>query len=206
MLTVWGRTNSNNVKKVLWCLEELGLHYQRHDVGGQFGGVDTPQYRALNPNGLIPTLQDGDLTLWESNAIVRYLLAEYGGDSWWPQQARARAEADKWLDWASTTFVAPFRIAFVGWIRTAPEQRNEALLATAAAEAAALLARVEPVLAAQPYLSGERIGHGDIALGTLIYPWLQLPIERPSLPALEDWAARLAQRPAYQRSIMTVLS
>src|SRR5262249_56026508 len=114
MVTVWGRTNSVNVQKVMWALAELQVAHRRIDAGMAFGVVDTPEYRKLNPNGLVPTLEDGDLVLWESNAIVRYLYAQYGPS----QSAAQRAAADKWMDWTTGRITPPLRVIFWGCIRT----------------------------------------------------------------------------------------
>src|SRR5690606_18603144 len=125
---IWGRKNSSNVRKVLWCAEEAGLAYERIDAGGAFGVVNEPAYRALNPNGVVPTLEDGDLVLWESNAIVRYLAAQYAADSLYLPDPRQRASAEKWMDWTTSTFAAPFRTVFWGTLRTPPEQRDQAAI------------------------------------------------------------------------------
>ena len=118
MLKIWGRNNSVNVQKVLWCCEELGLKYERLDAGGSFGVVNTPQYRALNPNGLVPTIEDGPFVLWESNAIVRYLTAKHSSGKLWPEDHKVRAEADKWMDWQNSMFWPAFRPLFWNVVRT----------------------------------------------------------------------------------------
>ncbi|MDQ9387904.1 glutathione S-transferase, partial [Serratia marcescens] len=126
MLTIWGRENSNNVRKVLWCAAELGLSYTHINAGGAFGKVNEESYRALNPNGLVPLLQDDDFVLWESNTIVRYLAAKFGDATFYPQDLQARAAAEKWMDWTTSTIVPAFTIVFWGLIRTAPELRDMA--------------------------------------------------------------------------------
>ena len=127
MLVVWGRKNSINVQKVMWCVGELGLAHERKDVGGPFGGLDTAEYGALNPNRRVPTIVDGDgTTIWESNAIVRYLAARYGAGSLWPEDASARARADLWLDWMQTTLLPNLAPVFLGLIRTSVEERDMA--------------------------------------------------------------------------------
>jgi glutathione S-transferase len=124
MLVIWGRNNSINVQKVLWCCEEISLPYERIDAGGAFGVVNTPQYRKLNPNGMIPTIVDDGFVLWESNAIVRYLAEKHGTGTLWPEDRKVRAEADKWMDWKQTTFWPALRPLFMGLIRTPPEKRD----------------------------------------------------------------------------------
>lgn len=206
MLTIWGRKNSSNVRKVLWCAEEAGVAYEAIDAGGAFGVVGDAAYRAKNPNGLVPMIEDGDLVLWESNAIVRYLAARYAPGSLYVEDVAVRAGADKWMDWTTSTLAAPFRDVFWGTLRTPPEQRNEAAIETARQRCAELLAIVDQALAKQPWLSGEHFAMGDIPLGCFIYAWFEMPIARPDLPHLADWYARLRQRPAFQRAVMTPLT
>ncbi|MCQ2030641.1 glutathione S-transferase family protein [Stutzerimonas zhaodongensis] len=206
MLKLWGRNNSTNVKKPLWCLEELKVPYTRIDAGGAFGIVGEPEFVAKNPNKLVPCLEDGELVLWESNAIVRYLAARYGEGSLWNTDPARRAEADKWMDWATSTLAAPFRPVFWNVVRTAPEQRDMAAVQTGLAECSKLLTIVDQTLATQPYLSGESLGMGDIPLGCFAYAWFEMPIERPDLPHLRDWYDRLRQRPAYQAAVLTPLT
>ncbi len=206
MLKLWGRTNSTNVKKALWCLEELGLSYTRIDAGGAFGVVGDAEYVAKNPNRLVPCLEDGELVLWESNAIVRYLAAQYGEPALWSADPRQRAEADKWMDWVTSSLAAPFRVVFWNIVRTAPEQRDMAAVTAALQECGDLLAIADAALAGQPYLSGADFGMGDIPLGCFAYAWFELPIERPDHPHLRAWYQRLRQRAAYQRAVMTPLT
>ncbi|MFJ7146549.1 glutathione S-transferase family protein [Pseudomonas protegens] len=207
MLKIWGRKNSSNVRKALWCAEELGLAYESLDAGGAFGVVDTPEYRALNPNGRIPLIEDDGFVLWESNTIVRYLVARHAANShWYPADVQARASAEKWMDWTTSTFAEPFRHLFWGVLRTPAAQQDWQQINAAKATCAELLTRVDQALAGQPYLSGEEIGVGDIPLGSFIYAWFEMPIERPSMPHLEAWYQRLKQRPAYRQAVMTALT
>ncbi|WP_281687971.1 glutathione S-transferase family protein [Pseudomonas citronellolis] len=206
MLKIWGRKNSSNVRKALWCAEEAGVAYQRIDAGGAFGVVNEPAYRALNPNGVVPTLEDGDFVLWESNAIVRYLAAKYAPDSLYPQDLQQRASAEKWMDWTTSTFAGPFRTVFWGTLRTPPEQRDQAAIDAGIEACVKALAVPEQALGRQPYLSGERFGMGDIPLGSFIYAWFEMPIQRSPMPHLEAWYARLRERPAYRSAVMTELT
>ncbi len=206
MLKIWGRKNSSNVRKVLWCAEEAGVAYQSIDAGGAFGRVDQAEYRAKNPNGLIPMIEDGELVLWESNAIVRYLAACYASGSLYPQSPALRAQGDMWMDWVSSSLVGPFTTLFVGTLRTPPERRDPALIAQALERCGELLAIPDALLAGQPYLSGEQFAMGDIPLGCFAYAWFEMPIERPQLPHLAAWYARLQLRPAFQRGVMTPLT
>ncbi|KAF1026939.1 MAG: Glutathione S-transferase GstB [Pseudomonas sp.] len=207
MLKIWGRKNSSNVKKALWCAEELGLAYEAIDAGGAFGVVDTPEYRARNPNGRVPMIEDGDFVLWESNTIVRYLSAKHAQDSsWYPRDLQARANAEKWMDWTTSTLADPFKPLFWGVLRTPPEKQNWDTIHAARQACIEVLKTADQALATQPYLSGNEIGMGDIPLGSFIYAWFEMPIERPAMPHLEAWYQRLRQRPAYQKAVMTALT
>lgn len=206
MLVIWGRNSSVNVQKVLWCCEEMALEYRRIDAGGPFGVVDTPPYLSLNPNGLVPTVEDDGFVLWESHAIVRYLAAKHATGSLWPIDPRARAEADRWMDWKHTTFWPTFRTLFLGLIRTAPEKRDTAALEESRLKTAQVLRMVEAHLATREYLAGNAFTMGDIALGCAIWRWMGLPIERPSMPQVERWFDSLTRRPAYKATVMLPLS
>lgn len=207
MLKVWGRKNSSNVRKVLWCAEELQLPYQAIDAGGAFGLVNEAQYRSKNPNGRVPMIEDGALVLWESNAIVRYLCAQYGGEStWFNADPAARASADKWMDWTTSTLADPFKPLFWGVLRTPAEQQDWVQINAAFKAVVEVLAVANEALAQQPYLSGNEVGMGDIPLGCFIYAWFEMPIERPPMPHLEAWYERLKQRPAYRKAVMTALT
>lgn len=206
MLTIWGRGNSSNVKKALWCAAELGLDYIHTNAGGSYGKVNQESYRSLNPNGLIPLLQDGDFALWESNTIVRYLAAKFGQAPFYPQELQARAAAEKWMDWTTSTIAVPFRTLFLGMVRTLPDQRDMPQIETAIAELEQQFAIVEQTLAGQPYLSGKEFGIGDIPLGSFIYTWFEMPIKRQPRPHLERWYQQLCTRLAYQNTVMTPLT
>lgn len=207
MLKIWGRKNSSNVRKALWCAEELGLAYETQDAGGAFGVVDTPEYRAMNPNGRIPVIEDDGFVLWESNVIVRYLAARHAaGSNWFPADVQARASAEKWMDWTTSSFAEPFRQVFWGVLRTPADQQDWVAINAAQKTCEQLLSMVDQALAQKPYLSGDEIGAGDIPLGSFIYAWFEMPIERAPMPHLQAWYARLKQRPAYQKAVMTALT
>ncbi|WP_375069139.1 glutathione S-transferase family protein [Stenotrophomonas lactitubi] len=206
MLKIWGRRNSSNVRKVLWCAEEIGLPYESIEVGGSHGGTQSPEYVAMNPNGLVPVIEDHGLPLWESNTIVRYLSARYSLGTLYAEDAMERAQAEKWMDW-STSRMAPLYSELIwGIMRTAPADRDEARINAAIVRAGDFLALPNATLATQPWLSGEKFAMGDIALGSLIYAWFELPIQRPDLPHLADWYTRLRERPAYQRGVMSPMT
>lgn len=207
MLKIWGRKNSSNVRKALWVAEELGLKYEAINAGGAFGINDQPEYLARNPNGVVPMIEDGDFVLWESNTIVRYLAAQYAPDSTLcPSSAKARAEQDKWMDWTTSTFAVPFKTVFWGVLRTPAEQQDWAQINAAKATIEGMLRIVDKTLSTQPYLSGNEFGMGDIPLGSFIYAWFEMPIERTDLPHLKAWYERLQQRPAYRTAVMTALT
>ncbi|HEX8588693.1 glutathione S-transferase [Pseudomonas sp.] len=207
MLKIWGRKNSSNVRKALWIAEELGLDYESLNAGGAFGVIDQPEYLAKNPNGVVPMIEDGEFVLWESNTIVRYLAAQYAPDSaLCPASAKARALAEKWMDWATSTLAGPFRPVFWGVVRTPAEQRDWTQINNAVAQVERLLSIVDAALARQPYLSGDEFGVGDIPLGCFAYAWFEMPIERTELPHLKAWYERLQARPAYQKAVMTPLT
>ena len=202
MLSIWGRANSINVMKALWAADEVGQTYERFDVGGAFGGLDTPQYKAMNPNSLVPTLQDGTLTLWESNSIVRYIAARYGAGTLWPADPVARARADQWMDWQLTTIGLPMRDLFWGYIRTAPDKRDAANLEAARQQGITVWSRLDAHLAKHAYVAGEHLTMGDIPVGAFCHRWHALPIARPDLSHLRAWYKRLCERPAYRRHVM----
>lgn len=207
MLKIWGRKNSSNVRKVLWCAQELGLDFQSVDAGGAFGLVNEPHYRALNPNGLVPMVEDDGLVLWESNAIVRYLGAKHApGTAWYPEDPVERAKADKWMDWTTSSLATPFRPLFWGMLRTPEDQRDWVAINAAHKTCAQLLSIADQALASQPFLSGQAPGMGDIPLGCFAYAWFEMPIERPEMRHLRAWYERLRERPAYQAAVMTALT
>src|ERR1700694_1823385 len=204
MLKIWGRTNSVNVKKALWALEELGLKYERVDAGMQYGVVQTPEYKKMNPNSLVPTIEDDGFVLWESHAIVRYLAAKHGAGTLWPADLRVRADADRWMDWVFT-FQASFRTVFWGLVRTPPEKRDMAAIEEARKKCAELLAIPNAALAGRQYLAGG-FTMGDIPLGCHGHLLMPLPIERPALTNLQAWFDRLCERPAYRKIVDIPLS
>jgi glutathione S-transferase len=206
MLVVWGRKNSINVQKVLWSCEEMKLGYERIDAGLAFGVVNTPQYLSLNPNGLVPTIDDDGFVLWESNAIVRYLAAKHAPGSLWPETLAVRADADRWMDWQLSTYWPAIRTLFMGLIRTAPDKRDPRALEESRVKTAEVLRVLDAHLARHAYIAGDEFTMGDIPLGCGVWRWMAMPIERPALPNVQRWFDTLGQRPAYQRVVMQPLS
>lgn len=202
MLTIWGRLNSHNVKKVAWFADEIGLPFVRHDVGGQFGM--SGEYLALNPNALVPTIEDDGLVLWESNAILRYLAAAHA-PAFWPADTAARALADRWMDW-QFGYADAQRDAFLNLVRKAPQDRDEAAIVQSAEACAKLLAILDAALADQPWLSGDSFGLGDVPMGVYIHTWFTLDIARAPLSNVRNWYDRLRERPAFATSVMIPLT
>ena len=199
MLKIWGRVNSVNVKKALWCLEELRLPYERIEAGLQHGVVNTPEYRKMNPNGLVPTLEEDGFILWESHSIVRYLSAKYGNGVLWPQDERTRATANQWMDWAFS-FQGSVRDAFWNLIRTPAEKRDTKAIEASRVKSGQLIAYLETALADGPYVAGS-FSMGEIPIGCEVQRWMRLPLERPKIPNVEAWFERLLARPAYKKIV-----
>ncbi|WP_322060746.1 glutathione S-transferase [Paraburkholderia sp. J63] len=203
MIKIWGRPNSVNVQKVLWCCDELVLPFERIDAGGPFGHLDDPAYLAMNPNGKIPTLVDGNFVLWESNAILRYLAMEYGPSSLlYPADPKVRASIERWLDWSIGTLAPAERPLFLALVRTPPEKRDPAKIAADVQSVAALWTLLDHHLQGRFFLENERFSLADIVLGAFARRWFGLEgVERPALPNLERWYQRLAQRQGFRKYI-----
>lgn len=194
MLTIWGRLNSHNVKKVVWAAVESGQEWERHDIGGSFGY--TPEYLAMNPNRLVPTLVEDDFSLWESNAILRY-LADAHAPHLWPEGLRARALADKWMDW-QFTFADAQRDGFLQMVRVAEADRDPAKIERTIAETNKLMRIMEDALASQPFLTGDAFGIADIPMGAYTYTWFKLGFAREDVPNIRRWFERVSARPGFQ--------
>ena len=206
-IRIWGRANSGNVKKVLVVADELNLAYERIDAGRQFGVVDTPAYRKLNPNGRVPTIEDGDYVLWESHAICRYLAMQYDGEAIYPRDAKARAGVDRWMDWLLATLVAVDVPVFWGTIRTPPEKQDKAAITENVKKLSAVMQILEDRLAGRQYLEGDQATLADLLLGIFAYRYLKNPfIERPGQPNLAAWCERLCARPSYQTHVDVLLT
>lgn len=202
MLKVWGRANSVNVQKVMWAVGELGLEHERIDVGGRFGGLDTPEYAAMNPNRRVPTLDDGGTIVWESNACVRYLAARYGAGTLWPEDPAARAAADMWMDWQITALHPDMTVVFWGLVRTPEDQRDVGAINAAAARVGEVWKILDHHLASRPFVAGDALTIGDVPVGAMCYRYHELDIERPKLPNVDAWYARLRERAPYRTHVM----
>ena len=214
-LTIWGRANSVNVQKVLWCLSELDLAYERIDAGMQFGKNNEAPYLAMNPNGRVPTLVDGDYVLWESNSVMRYLCTAYGqgtgegtgagsvkGSPIYPASPKARAGVDRWLDWTLSTLQPVDRPVFWALVRTAPEKRDMVAIQKDVDAEAVVWRIVEAQLATRRLIEGDQFTIADIALGAYARRWLGVEgVTKPNLPNVERWFAQFAARPGFVRFI-----
>ena len=207
-LKIWGRPNSVNVQKVLWCLRELDLAYERIDAGMQFGRNNEPDYLAMNPNGRVPTLVDGDYVLWESNSIMRYLCLAYGkGTLIYPEAPRQRAAVDRWLDWTLSTVQPVDRPVFWALVRTPPEQRDMAAIQKDADAEAVVWRIADNHLATRRFIEGDEFTIADIAIGAYARRWLGVEgIIRPKQPYLERWLKNLASRPGFAEFIARPMS
>jgi len=202
MIKIWGRTDSSNVQKVLWCCAELGIAYERIDLGGKFSGNKERAYLEMNPNGLVPTIQDGDFILWESNSIMRYLNEKYGQGRLLPSTLEGRANANRWMDWQLSVLNPAIVPLFSSLIRTRADKRDPKVVQGALDKTGAAWQMVENQLAQGAFIAGENLSLGDIPLGVWAYRWFNLPIERPNLTRLDAWYKRLCERPPYQKHIM----
>jgi glutathione S-transferase len=204
MLSVWGRKSSSNVQAVMWCIAELGLDYRRHDVGHSYGGNDTPAFLAMNPNGTIPVLRDGDgPPLWESAAILRYLCGRYAAPSFRPADPIARAEVDMWAEWAKINVTLSFTVP-IFWrvVRTAPGDVDWSKVRQAILRLAKILDIAEARLASRQFLCGDALTLADIQFGHILYRCFDLRIERPSHPAIKRYYEGLMSRAPYREHVM----
>ncbi len=208
MLKIIGRRTSGNVMKPLWAADELGLEYEQVDVGGAFGGNDTPEYLAKNPMGLVPTIEDDGFIMWESNAITRYLSEKYGKGSLYPDNPHARATADTWMDWKLNAINPVMRPIFWGLVRTKPEDRDMDAITAGIEQGVKFWGMLDTHLAGRRYIAGDDLTMGDIPVGPQAFRWFELVGEgdRPSMPHLEAWYQRLTERPAYRKNCMNPLS
>lgn len=202
-LVVWGRQTSSNVQAVMWCAAELGLVVDRRDVGEGFGGLDRPEFLEMKPNGLIPVLQQGELTLFESAAIIRHLARSFGDDRFWPRDSRALAKVDQWAEWAkqmvANRFTGP---VFWRVVRTPRARWDKPAIEAAVDRLEAALSVAERQLSQQDWLAGDHMTPGDFHLGHVLHRYFDIEITRKDLPALRAYYDRLTGRPAYQATVM----
>jgi glutathione S-transferase len=203
MLTVFGRRNSANVQKVMWLVGELNLAHRHVPKGGSFGGLDTLEFRAMNPAGKVPVVDDTGVIVWESHAIVRYLAARHGGETWWPSSPAKRARIESWMDWSQTTFQPDFlNGVFWGLYRTPEPQRDWTAIRAALARCAEHTQTLDDMLALRPYLAGDALSLADIVVGALLFRYFTMDIERPVQHNVHAWYRRLEDRQAYRAHVM----
>ncbi|HEX4024696.1 MAG TPA: glutathione S-transferase [Steroidobacteraceae bacterium] len=203
MLKVWGRRNSFNVQKVLWLVGELGMQYEHVPAGGSFGRLDEPAFRALNPHGRVPVIEDDGVAVWESHAILRYLAARYGRGRFWSDDPAHRAGVDQWMDWSQTTLQPELLNGiFWGYFRTPPARRDHAAIERSVSRCAQHYRLLDQLLAQQPFVAGNELSLADIPIGASLYRYFEIDIEHPSVPHVEAWYRRLQQRPAYREHVM----
>jgi glutathione S-transferase len=203
MLTLWGRGSSFNVQKVLWLIDELSLEIHHIPAGGDHGGLDHPDFLAMNPHGRVPVIRDGQTVVWESHAILRYLAARHGRGRFWSDDPAERSLCDRWMDWAQTTLQPDFLVGvFWGFYRTPEAQRDQVAINAKVAGCADHMRLLDGVLARRPYLAGEALTLADIPAGAALFRYFNLEIERPATPHVAAWYERLRDRPAYRRRVM----
>ena len=202
MLEIWGRPYSSNVIPVIWTAEELGLAFRLELAGGSFGRLDTDDYGRINPNRMIPAVRDGDFALWESHAIIRYLSGRYGMGTLCPEDAETRAIADQWMEWCGTRAFPPVIRAFFATVRTEPCTRDPGLIAGHSREAADVFPILDRHLADRPYVAGGTFTMADIPLGAVAHRYFNIDIDRPDLPNVGAWYARLRARGPFRKHVM----
>ncbi|WP_420412580.1 glutathione S-transferase family protein [Roseibium sp.] len=199
MIKIHGRITSANVQPVIWCLEELGVDYERLDVGGPFGGTDTPEFRAMNPLGLVPVLEEDGQSIAEAATILRYLMRKFGNH---PADPMAAAQIERWADMSRQHIYVPLiPTIFLQKIRVTVEDRNNAAVAQAEAALKQAMAIFEANVKG-PYFGGEELNLVDFQIGGLLYRYFELDFDRADLPGLKAYYDNLCLRPAYRENIM----
>jgi len=203
MLRIWGRRSSFNAQKVLWLAGELGLAHEHIPAGGSFGRLDEPGFRAMNPHGRVPVIEDDGAIVWESHACLRYLAARYGRDHFWHEDPAERAIVEGWMDWSQTILQPDFLMGiFWGYYRTPEAERDWPAINQSLARCADHFGLLDRLVEGRPFLLGDRLSLADIPIGTAFYRYFELDIERPELPNVTAWYQRLQQRPAYREHVM----
>src|SRR5262249_5861199 len=195
---------SVNVQKVMWAVGELGLPHERIDVGGSFGKNREPAYLAMNPNGLVPTLEEDGFLLWESNSIVRYLAAKYGFATLEPADFQARARASSWMDGQLTVAAPALTPVFWGLIRTPPGKRDHAAIEAGKVKTLAAMKILDAQLAKSAFVAGDTLSMGDIPVALMAYRFRRLIPERSGLDHLEHWFTAIEQRPAFKEHVLAI--
>jgi glutathione S-transferase len=205
MLKIWGRNTSSNVQKAMWAIDEMGLPCERIDVGGAFGKTREPAYLAMNPNALVPTLEEEDgFTMWESNSIVRYLAAKHANRTLEPADLKVRARAQMWMDWQLSVMGPAITPVFWGLIRTPPEKRDANAIAAGKTKTIDAAKILDAQLGKTQYVAGDAFSYGDIPVGVMTYRYVQLIPERPATPNLDRWYGAISSRPAFKNQVGSV--
>ncbi len=202
MLKIWGRRSAFNVQKALWTIGELDLAHEHINAGGDAGGLDAPEFLTMNPHGRVPVIDDDGLVVWESNTIIRYLGAKYGAGQLWDPDSGTRSLADRWLDWGLATAQRDFLDLFWGYYRTPEKQRNAAYVEERFKRCTANYRLLDRHLERNRYLAGDTFTMADIPTRTTLYRYFEMDIDRPEIPNVEAWYARLCERPAYREHVM----
>jgi glutathione S-transferase len=205
MLKIIGRKTSSNVQKVLWACGEIDLPFEREDLGGPFGGNDTPEYRALNPNGRVPTIVDDGFVLWESNSCVRYLAAKHSHGKLYPEDLQARGNGERWMDWQLTIMSPAMQPVFWGLVRTPPEKRDMDKIEEARKKLSAAMAIFDAHLAGSKFVAGDTLTVGDIPMGIAVHRWFAMDMTREDYPNLKCWYDLLVERPPFREYVMPPL-
>src|SRR5262245_48475951 len=206
MIKMWGRNTSSNVQKAMWAVGELALEHTRIDIGGPFGMNKEPKYLAMNPNGLVPTLEDDDgFLLWESNSVIRYLAGKHDKSGVLePKDAKQRALASQWMDWQLSVLSPAIVPAFLGLVRMPPEKRDLAAIKASQDKTTDAMKMLEAQLGKTAYVAGPNFSYGDIPVGVMAYRFRQLVPDRPALPTVERWFAEIAQRKAFHDHVGSI--
>ena len=206
MIKIWGRNTSSNVQKAMWAVGELGIEHTRIDVGGAYGKTKDAPYLAMNPNALVPTLEEEDgFTLWESNSIIRYLAGKYDkAGAIEPKDAKQRAKASQWMDWQLSVIGPAITPVFWGLIRTPPEKRDMAAIKAGSEKTVAAMQILDAQLGKTKFVAGDAFSYGDIPIGVMCYRYVQLVPDRPATPNLDRWYAAVSSRKAFQDHVGSV--
>ena len=204
MLKIWGRNTSANVQKVMWALAEMGVPSERFDVGGAFGKTQDDFYLKMNPNSLVPSLEEDGFTMWESNAIVRYLGGKHGAGTLEPADAHTRARANMWMDWQLSVLGPAITPVFWQMIRVSEDKRDHNVIAVNTEKSLAAAKIMDAQLGRTAYLAGDAFTYGDIPCGVMIYRLTQLLKDRPATPHLDRWYADISGRDAFKKEAGSV--
>jgi glutathione S-transferase len=214
MLKIWGRPTSACTQKALWGLEETEIDYELilasgtmgpdghvSKGGAAFGLVDTAEYRSMNPNGTIPTVNDDGFTLWESNVIVRYLSMKYASNKMYGNDIQIFASASRWMDWEQSKFLPEQHILVMNLVRLPPKERSAVLVEEARLSLLTPLLIIEEQLSKTEYIAADFFTMGDIPIGMRVHRWFLFNLESPPMPNLERWYKAIQERPAFKKHI-----